>query len=251
MPATRPRWLDIAYGELGVTEAAGAAAHPRIMEYFRTLGADWVEDDATAWCGAFTGWCLETAGQKSPGWHGLKARAWLNWGIASPGPTLGCVVVLSRGSNPDHGHVGFYLGRTGDRIQVLSGNQRNAVSVMSFPIGDVLGYRWPAGLMTKALLPDAGVPARVARAAETARGSGTWFGGLMALLGGMVQFFEDGVAFLGDVASAVVPMAPAKGVLTTLGLSVEAVGFGLTVGGILIVLRRRHQPRHDEGGVAT
>ena len=142
-----PPWIDIARGELarGVRETAGAAATPRILEYF---GATRLrvppEGDETPWCAAFVGWCLERAGVAGTG--KANARSYLDWGVPLMEARLGCVVVFSRGDNKAQGHVGFWVGETPgqDAALVLGGNQGNRVSVAPYPYVRVLGWRWPA-----------------------------------------------------------------------------------------------------------
>jgi hypothetical protein len=55
----------------------------------------------------------------------------------------GAVVVLSRGSNPSLGHVGFFMGYSGSNVKILGGNQMNQVSIANFPKTKVAAYRWP------------------------------------------------------------------------------------------------------------
>jgi uncharacterized protein (TIGR02594 family) len=71
------------------------------------------------------------------------ARSWLGWDQELTAPRRGCIVVLSRGSNAQQGHVGFYHEDAGDRILVLGGNQGNRVNISSFLKAGVLSYRWP------------------------------------------------------------------------------------------------------------
>ena len=56
---------------------------------------------------------------------------------------FGAVAVLSRGSDPSAGHVGFLLGETDGHVLLLGGNQGDAVSVAAFPKTRLLGFRWP------------------------------------------------------------------------------------------------------------
>jgi uncharacterized protein (TIGR02594 family) len=77
------------------------------------------------------------------------ARSWLTWGNLSLAyPAFGCVTILWR-VNPSSqfGHVGFYVGRDGNQLLLLGGNQTNLsrVTVSSYPESRLLGYRWPAG----------------------------------------------------------------------------------------------------------
>jgi uncharacterized protein (TIGR02594 family) len=139
------RMLDIAYQEMGVHEVAGPQANPRIMEYFRACGGDWVKDDATPWCGGFAGWCAVQCGHDLPA-EPLRAKSWAEWGQPCE-PQRGCVVVLNRGKDPSAGHVGMLdrIDEAAGRVYLTGGNQGDAVSTASFPISDVVAYRWPAG----------------------------------------------------------------------------------------------------------
>jgi len=109
-------------------------------------------------CSAFVNgiaWELRLPRSKS-----AMARSWLGVGQAveavegfPSGPQISRigfdVVVLMRGSGdqpgPDivdaPGHVGFFGGWDGGRVNVLGGNQGNAVSVQSFPKDRILGIR--------------------------------------------------------------------------------------------------------------
>ncbi|MDB4950006.1 MAG: hypothetical protein JWM27_2655 [Gemmatimonadetes bacterium] len=134
-------WLVIARGEIGQTEIEGAKNNARIVEYHAATSLK-ASDDETPWCSAFVNWCMKQAGIKGSG--EANARSWLSWGRAVSEPVRGCVVVLTRGGSTTSGHVGFYMGPNGDRIQVLGGNQSNSVKLSNYPTADILGYRLPA-----------------------------------------------------------------------------------------------------------
>jgi len=91
------------------------------------------------WCAAFVNRILELSGRS--GTDNLMARSFLDLGRAVRKPVRGDIVVLTRGSNPASGHVGFYWGEEGDRVIVLGGNQQRAVSISQYPKSRVLGYR--------------------------------------------------------------------------------------------------------------
>lgn len=137
---TDPAWLVIARKELGTTEIASGKDNPRIVEYHSATSLK-ATDDETAWCSAFVNWCLKQAGVK--GSNSAMARSFLSWGKAVEQPRLGCIVVFSRGQYPQ-GHVAFYVGRDGNRIKVLGGNQSDKVCIVSSSTEQLLGYRWPA-----------------------------------------------------------------------------------------------------------
>lgn len=127
--------------ELGrVKEVPGDADNPRIREYLASVGLGH-EHDETPWCSAFANWCMQRCGIIGTG-RG-NARSWLAWGKPIDTPVLGCVVVFSRPPDPAHGHVAFYCGSSATAIEVLGGNQRNAVSRAWYPRARLLGYRWP------------------------------------------------------------------------------------------------------------
>jgi uncharacterized protein (TIGR02594 family) len=134
------RWLTAARGEMGQAEIEGAQHNPRIVEYHAATSLK-ASDDETPWCSAFANWCMKQAGVKGSG--EANARSWLNWGRQIGEPVKGCIVVLTRGTSTTSGHVGFFLERQGDKIQVLGGNQSNRVKVSNYPAADVLGYRLP------------------------------------------------------------------------------------------------------------
>jgi len=138
----QPAWLEHAWAELGQSEVSGPASNARIADYIRRVGHPDVADDATPWCAAFVGACLDRAG--IPGTGSLLARSFLSWGVETDEPQLGAIAVLSRGADPTLGHVGFLVGTTGDRLLLLGGNQSDSVSVEGFARDHLLGLRLPA-----------------------------------------------------------------------------------------------------------
>lgn len=136
--------MTIARSLLGTKELKGSAGNPKIMEMYRTVGHHWVEHDEVAWCAAFVGYCLEKAGIAST--RKLNARSYLTWGEKVAGPEQareGDIAVFSRGSNTAQGHVAFFLRATGSQIEVLGGNQSDAVTVTRYPKSRLLGIRRP------------------------------------------------------------------------------------------------------------
>jgi uncharacterized protein (TIGR02594 family) len=136
-------WLVPALNELGQCEGPGNTANPRIVGYYARAGHAEVRHDETAWCAAFVGAMLETAGYACS--RSLLARSYLNWGFALTVGRPGAVAVFRRGTDAAAGHVAFWLGETGGRVQVLGGNQGDAVSITTMLKTDLLGLRWPSG----------------------------------------------------------------------------------------------------------
>lgn len=133
--------FEIAQSYIGTTEGPGLEDNPAVMAMYASVGHDWVEHDSVAWCAAFVGHCLEKAGLRST--RRLNARSYLDWGIpvdladAQPGD----IVVLSRGSKSWQGHVGFFVKTAGAMIEVLGGNQSDAVNIRRYAKSRLLGVR--------------------------------------------------------------------------------------------------------------
>ena len=134
---------DLAAKDVGTWEWKGSEHNPKVLEYFKDSGHDWVKDDETAWCAAFVGAMLKRSGLPNTGQ--LHARSYLNWGnpVEEKDAQLGDVVVFWR-QDPDSwkGHVGFFDGYTpeGD-VMVLGGNQRDQVNRSVYPRKQLLAVR--------------------------------------------------------------------------------------------------------------
>jgi len=138
-----PPWVEVAESFIGIKEISGKQHNPQIVAFHKmtTLRAS---DDETPWCSSFVNYCINASGLEGTG--KANARSWLSWGDKLINPAYGCVVVLSRGSSPTSGHVGFYIGpdpKNKANFMMLGGNQGDSVSIAQFKKSAVLGYRWP------------------------------------------------------------------------------------------------------------
>jgi uncharacterized protein (TIGR02594 family) len=131
-------WMPVALQEIGVKEYAGAADNPRIVEYLSStaLGSEDSSNDETPWCSAFVNWCVLKAGYE--GTDSAWAKSWLTWGKELDEPRRGCIAVFSRNVG---GHVAFFVGESSSGINVLGGNQSDAVKISTYPTTRLLGYR--------------------------------------------------------------------------------------------------------------
>ena len=126
---------------IGTKEVPGSGDNAQVLAMLK-LDADWPEHDEVPWCSAFVNyvcWLLRLPRSKS-----LMARSWLDVGIpvGRYSEMIGFdIVVLSRGNNPNHGHVGFFASAIGDQIYILGGNQSNTVSVQGYNLNRVVGIR--------------------------------------------------------------------------------------------------------------
>jgi len=151
MSIPEPKWLSIARSKIGVREIRGPQHSPGVMGMVQRASG-WlgirVTDDETPWCGTFVAACFADAGYKPPrGFIGVRAKAWATWGMPCPmpatRPSLGSVAVFGRDGG---GHVGFVVGvhSNGD-LDILGGNQGDAVNIRRFPRSRLLALRWPLG----------------------------------------------------------------------------------------------------------
>lgn len=133
--------FEIARGYIGTTEGPGPANNPVVMEMYASVGHDWVEHDSVAWCAAFVGHCLETAGIRST--RKLTARSYLDWGVPVeiPDAQPGDIGVIPRGASSWQGHVFFIERIEGAWVWGLGGNQSDAVNVKRYPASKLLGVR--------------------------------------------------------------------------------------------------------------
>lgn len=141
-PATKPRWIAIAEAELGVKEIAGSRHNSKIVEYHATTGN--FGDDETAWCSSFVNWVMKQAGYT--GTNSAGARSWARWGKKVDRPAYGAIAVIDwDGPGPGwKGHVGFVVGKSGNSIRLLGGNQSDAVNIKNFGTSKIIAYVFPS-----------------------------------------------------------------------------------------------------------
>lgn len=145
----RPSWLLEAEKELGTHEVAGSKANARIIQYWHDNGLEpshaAPQGDETPWCAAFMGAMLSRAGL--PATHFTLAKQFLNYGQRLSYPIDGAIVILNRkGGLPWQGHVGICVGANDKYIDLLGGNQGDAVSKAAFSRDRIAGIRWPLGI---------------------------------------------------------------------------------------------------------
>lgn len=138
-----PIWLRIAKSYLDVEEIEGYKHNPIILGWWKRLGIS-ISDDETPWCAAFVGGCLEEAGLRSS--RSGMARSYENWGIRLPGPAIGAVATMWRGSKASgSGHVTLVCGQSkSGQLMGLGGNQSNKVSIAAFNQDRITGYFYPS-----------------------------------------------------------------------------------------------------------
>ena len=129
---------DIAKQFYGVHEGRD---HAVLTSFLNRAGGGKMDPANTPWCARFVNSVLFAAGIGGTGSN--AARSFLNYGKPVAAPKEGDLVVMSRGTNEQQGHVGFYAGpgSTPGTIKVMGGNTGNSVSTAEYPASRVLGYR--------------------------------------------------------------------------------------------------------------
>ena len=173
---------EMAKAEVGTVEWA-KGDNPKVVAYFKDSGNPGVMDDETAWCAAFVGAMLRRAGVKSTG--ALNARSYLDWGtpVDRKNAQPGDVVIFKRGSSSWQGHVAFFVKDRGALIDVLGGNQSNAVNVKGYQAAALLGIRRPPKATAKPAAPPKR-PAQSDKPAAPPSPAKPGSGAVAAILGG-------------------------------------------------------------------
>lgn len=146
-----PNTIRFALAEYGVQEVVGRGSNQTILGWRDELNGaapagkplvSGYSDDDIPWCGLFAAIITFRRLKNivevvmSPLW----ARNWSKYGVKSPEPGLGDILVFSRGSG---GHVGFYVGEDSTAYHVLGGNQSNRVSITRVAKSRLLAARRP------------------------------------------------------------------------------------------------------------
>jgi uncharacterized protein (TIGR02594 family) len=148
--------FELAKAEIGTVEWKNGH-NPKVVAFFKDSGNPGVTDDETAWCAAFVGAMLRRAGMKSTG--ALNARSYLDWGkpVDRKDAQPGDVVIFKRGNSSWQGHVAFFVKDRGALLDVLGGNQSDAVNIKGYSTKALLGIRRAsdAKAPAKASVPEA------------------------------------------------------------------------------------------------
>ncbi|MBL4650724.1 MAG: TIGR02594 family protein, partial [Aureispira sp.] len=144
-PLEKPNWISIAEGEKGVKENTSKTKHdPRVMEYHASVKGN-INTDETPWCSSFVNWVMNKAGKG--GTNSAMAISWKKYGKKLDRPAYGSIAVIDwDGPGPGwKGHVGFVVGKKGNNILLLGGNQANAVNIKTFSTSKIVAYVVPNG----------------------------------------------------------------------------------------------------------
>ena len=148
--STRPKWVDIAYQELGVKEIHGKRNNPRVINYHSVAGGSGWSDEVP-WCASFISFVMVKAGYPIPKYP-ARALSWLKFGVSSAIPVFGAIAVKKRKGG---GHVTLVVGKSkdGKYIYGLGGNQNDEVSIHRYKASTFVDFRIPSGYIAKKDLP--------------------------------------------------------------------------------------------------
>jgi uncharacterized protein (TIGR02594 family) len=142
---TRPLWVTEGLKWLDLREAPGDADNPEILNWAKEEGGEIAKEykhDEIPWCALFANMVLTKVGIK--GTETLWALDWADWGQKLAGPAVGAFAPMKRSGG---GHIAIVVGRDGQgNLMCLGGNQSDRVSIIPFPAGRPLSFRWPAGV---------------------------------------------------------------------------------------------------------
>jgi uncharacterized protein (TIGR02594 family) len=147
--------VKIAASQLGIKEIAGDENNKAIVQYAHDIGANWINDDETPWCGIFANWVLREA--KYGFSSSARARDFELYGMATDDPEPGDIVVFQRdGLESGKGHVSFFIGynHTKTHVFCIGGNQGNAVSIAKYGVDKITSFRRASVAVETTELPE-------------------------------------------------------------------------------------------------
>lgn len=140
-----PPWMAEMHRRSGLHEVRDNAALIDWLKIGRYLG----NPKTLPWCGdavesAIAKVLPEEPLPSNPFW----AQAWKNFGRDVSEPIVGSIGVIRWSASA--GHVGIVAGVSGSTVNLLGGNQSNAINVTGFARSKFIAFRWPSTYAVKA-----------------------------------------------------------------------------------------------------
>lgn len=164
--APTARWMGVAAGQIGVLEEVRKqGGDGAVQHYLASQGFSGASGEP--WCAVFVRWVLAQSGFATS--RKLDSEAWRGWGRRSRA-RLGAVAVFEDPEADGAGHVGFYVGESGESVFVLGGNTwlqgryAPGVGVRAYGKTRLLEYRWPSearGARARSVVSGLRLPGRV------------------------------------------------------------------------------------------
>lgn len=137
--ASMPPWMAEMHRKMGLHEVRDNASLIEWLKIGKYLG----NPKDLPWCGDAIESCMAKTLPKEPlPSNPFFAQAWKDFGIDATAPVVGSIGVIRWTASS--GHVGIVAGIDGDRINLLGGNQSNAINISSFPRSKFIAFRWPS-----------------------------------------------------------------------------------------------------------
>lgn len=130
-----------------IKEISGPSSHPQILAWLKRAESLYptdltIDDSKYAWCGVFVGnMVLDERATNlklpAPPAYFQAAAKWRTWGAPVPlkSAQRGDIVVLTR---PGGHHVAIIAALTKNGIQVIGGNQSDALSIAEYPASRIV-----------------------------------------------------------------------------------------------------------------
>lgn len=135
-----PPWMAEMHRKMGLHEVRDNAV---LSEWLRSFGKFLGNPKDLPWCGDAVESCIAKTLPREPlPSNPFFAQAWAKFGIDAGGPIVGAIGSIRWTASS--GHVGIVAGVNGDRINLLGGNQSNAINISSFPRDKFIAWRWPS-----------------------------------------------------------------------------------------------------------
>lgn len=135
-----PPWMAEMNRRAGLNEVRDNAA---LSDWLRSWGRFLGNPKDLPWCGDAVETCVaKTLPDEPLPSNPFFAQAWAKFGKDVGSPIVGAIGVIRW--TPSSGHVGIVAGVSGDRVNLLGGNQSNAINVSSFPRSKFIAFRWPS-----------------------------------------------------------------------------------------------------------
>lgn len=142
---TMPPWMAEMRRKSGLHEVRDNSV---LSDWLRSFGRYLGNPKDLPWCGDAVETCIAKTLPAEPlPSNPFFAQAWAKFGRDVGSPIVGSIGVIRWTSSS--GHVGIVAGISGDRVNLLGGNQSNAINVSNFPRSKFIAFRWPSSYPVK------------------------------------------------------------------------------------------------------
>ena len=143
-----PPWMHEMHRRMNLHEVRDNKALSDWLRIGRFLG----DPAKLPWCGDAIETCIvKTLPNEPVPNNPFWAQSWAKFGIDAGDPIVGSIGVIRWTASS--GHVGIVAGMNGSNVNLLGGNQSNAINVRSFPRSKFIAFRWPASFPIKEYPP--------------------------------------------------------------------------------------------------